>query len=109
MDDFRVVLSGTEAIYVSKVFTIIYYAKISAILNPKRIPGSGFCQQSLPRVRIQDADLAPRRGDQKEYGKPLYNPLYISYFVLTYVYIYLYPKPPITIHPNRSPPNGTTS
>ncbi len=82
MDDFRVVLSGTEAIYVSKVELLIRQI-ILAILNPNRIPGFGLCQQSLPRVRLQDAGLAPRRGDQKEYGKPLYNPLYMSYSILT--------------------------
>ncbi len=101
MDDFRVVLSGTEAIYVSKVGISCYvkpYSQDLGFIN-RAFHGFGFKMQVWPH----DVEI------RKNMVNNLYNLLYMSYSILIYDYIYLYPKPPITQHPNRSPPNGTTS
>jgi hypothetical protein len=64
MDDFRMVLSGTEALYVSKVkpipYRTVHLTEITkSLILTNQFTGPGSDPPGLPRLRLQDAGVAP--------------------------------------------------
>ncbi len=59
MDDFRMVLSGAEAIYVSKVNQFhgtVHLTEITkSLIQTNQLTGPGSDPPGLPRLRLQDA------------------------------------------------------